>query len=239
MAFRSVDLRFCRFLGVSTLLWQAAFAWQYNTAIQQPWFQPTIADEHVHLQPIEQRYIQPASGLLTVLMPIDPTQQTLALLRTQLSTFIFFLNLSTITEILIVTPAEHKAELSAFFQKEMLRQLPGQRQDLFRIVDDGECIPEANPEFEWYRAPADYWWNGWLTQQLLKLACAPLVKTPFYLLLDADVFAARPFAASDLFELRQCEPGSAVCDEEGQLQLRAKNDCHQSYDGSNRQNVEW
>ena len=224
---------------------QGSQAWLYSPAAEQPWFLPTVAHKDVYLQPVQQRQVQPSSGLLTILLPVGPDQQTLELLRNQLRTFGQHVNLSTIAEFLVVTPAEHKAEVTAFFRKEMLRELPDSRRDLFRIVDDGECIPEANPTFEWYRDPASYTWNGWLTQQLLKLACAPLVKTPFYMLLDADVFAARSFAASDLFELRPCSPDSTVCSALGQQQpqqqqqLRAKNDCHQPYDGSNRQNVEW
>ncbi|KAK9832198.1 hypothetical protein WJX74_002597 [Apatococcus lobatus] len=241
MVFSSCKLQRQPFLAALAFFWQlqGACAWLYSPAAEQTWFLPTVAHRDVYLKPFQTQQIQAASGLLTVVLPIEPDQQTLELLRIQLRTFVQHLNLSTIAEFLIVTPAEHKAELEAFFKEETLRELPTLRQDLYRVVDDGSCIPEANPNFEWYRDPASYWWNGWLTQQLLKLACAPLVTTPFYMLLDADVFAARPFAASDVFEVQPCDAGSAVCSKEGKQQLRAKNDCHQPYDGKNRQNVEW
>jgi hypothetical protein len=40
--------------------------------------------------------------------------------------------------------------------------------------------------------------HGWYVQQLLKLAAADLVGTPFYLTLDADVLCVRPTAYEDL-----------------------------------------
>ena len=49
-----------------------------------------------------------------------------------------------------------------FFHKQLPEQAPGISASKFRIVTDGDCIPEANPTFEWYRDPAEYWWNGWL-----------------------------------------------------------------------------
>ena len=218
-----------------------AHAWQYRPAQQEPWFNPTVPDDDIRLEPVQQIAAQPASDLLTILMPLEPSPQALGLLRNQLRTFAHFFDLASIAEILVVTPIEHKTEMQAFFQMEMQQQqqLLHQRHDLFRVLDDGQCIPEADPAFKWYRDPRSYWWNGWLTQQLLKLACAAHVKTPFYLLIDADVFAARPFAAADLFELTPCTQGSAVCDAQREVQLRAKNDCHQSYEGKNTQNLEW
>ncbi len=219
------------------LLWPCACTWQYGPAKEQSWFQQTVPDSDIYLSPLQQSAVQPP-GLLTILMPIEPSPQALGLLRNQLRTFVRFLNISSIAEILVVTPIEHKAEMQAFFRSEMQQQAPNHHQ-IFRVIDDGECIPEANPAFQWFRDPSAYWWNGWLTQQLLKLACAPLIKTPFYLLLDADVFAARPFDAADLFEVQPCTDDSATCDSQHKLQFRAKNDCHQSYDGKNSQNLDW
>ena len=40
---------------------------------------------------------------------------------------------------------------------------------------------------------------GWYFQQLLKLGVARIVKTPLYLILDADCFLTKPFAYKDLF----------------------------------------
>ena len=55
-----------------------------------------------------------------------------------------------------------RKELEVFFHHQLPEQVPGVAAGKFRIVTDGECIPEANPDFQWYRDPAEYWWNGWL-----------------------------------------------------------------------------
>ncbi len=57
--------------------------------------------------------------------------------------------------------------------------------------------------------------------------------------MDADIFAARPFSARDLFEISPCTSESAVCDLEKGHQLRAKNDCHRIYGDERDQNLEW
>lgn len=54
-----------------------------------------------------------------------------------------------------------------FFHHQLPEQEPGVAAGKFRIVTDGECIPEANPDFQWYRDPAEYWWNGWLVSLLM------------------------------------------------------------------------
>src|SRR5262249_57584990 len=40
--------------------------------------------------------------------------------------------------------------------------------------------------------------SGWKCQQLLKLAVARLVRTPFYLTLDPDLVLCKPFRISDI-----------------------------------------
>ena len=61
-----------------------------------------------------------------------------------------------------------------FFHKQLPEQVPGITASKFRILTDGDCIPEANPSFEWYRDPAEYWWNGWLVSlpEAMGLACS-------------------------------------------------------------------
>ena len=59
------------------------------------------------------------------------------------------------------------------------------------------------------------------------------------MVMDADIFAARPFSARDLFEHSPCRADSAVCDLTQEHQLRAKNDCHRLYGDERDQNVEW
>ncbi len=57
------------------------------------------------------------------------------------------------------------------------------------VVRDSELVPELG-EVEGV--------HGWHVQQLVKLAVAEGVETPFYLTLDADVFCVRPTRYEDL-----------------------------------------
>ncbi len=68
----------------------------------------------------------------------------------------------------------------------------------YRIIPESTVVPELS----WYgalrrialRPPAE----GWLIQQLIKLAAADIVGTEFYLTLDADVICTRPVRYGDL-----------------------------------------
>ncbi|KAK9832312.1 hypothetical protein WJX74_005951 [Apatococcus lobatus] len=198
-----------------------------------------MPEEHVFLDRFTQQLVDPNKDLLTILLPILPSKSELGYVLNQMRTFSRFADMGSILEYLIITPHRYRRELETFFREQLPEQVPGIAAGKFRIVTDGDCIPEANPDFQWYRDPAEYWWNGWLTQQLVKLACAPLVRTPFYMVMDADIFAARPFSARDLFEQTPCTDGSAVCDSKQEHQLRAKNDCHRLYGDERDQNLEW
>lgn len=92
---------------------------------------------------------------------------------------------------------------------------------LWIVAPDAECAPIARalcgsgreivpesmllPELAYYRswpgrATCRFGWavNGWQVQQLVKLAAASLVRTSFYLTLDADVLCLRPVRWEDL-----------------------------------------
>ena len=58
----------------------------------------------------------------------------------------------------------------------------------FELLAEEELLPD--PPF--WRRVARRRWEGWFVQQLLKLAIAQRLATPFYLTLDADVLAMRP-----------------------------------------------
>ncbi|KAK9862989.1 hypothetical protein WJX84_006890 [Apatococcus fuscideae] len=198
-----------------------------------------MPEEHVYLTAFTQQRVNPSKDLLTILMPILPSTAELGYVLNQMRTFSRFADMGSIREYLIITPQKHLLGMETFFHEQLPQLVPDIAATTFRIVTDGDCIPEANPEFQYYRDPAEYWWNGWLTQQLVKLACAPLVQTPFYMVMDADIFAARNFSAQDLFEVSECTEDSAICDTSGQHQLRAKNDCHKVYGDERDQNLEW
>ena len=77
-----------------------------------------------------------------------------------------------------------------------------------------------------YQPPDQRFTRGWVKQQLVKLACASIIQTPFYQILDADIFAVHPFSARDLFQEGPCEASSAVCDTATATSFRSKNDCY-------------
>lgn len=55
--------------------------------------------------------------------------------------------------------------------------------------------------------------------QLVKLACAFVVETPFLLITDADTFFLRPMRGQDLVEAARCTASSAICDANGKVTL--------------------
>lgn len=60
----------------------------------------------------------------------------------------------------------------------------------------------------------------------VKLSCAHMVTTPYYLVLDTDVFFVKPFGAAELFRTSECSMLSAVCDKAGKVSYQAKNDIY-------------
>jgi Family of unknown function (DUF6492) len=75
--------------------------------------------------------------------------------------------------------------------------------DWCTVLAESELVPELG----WFRAIARLRsklhvagppFHGWFVQQLVKLAVAERVETPFYLTLDADVICVRPTAYDDL-----------------------------------------
>jgi Family of unknown function (DUF6492) len=80
------------------------------------------------------------------------------------------------------------------------RRLPGEP---YELIPESDVIPEIG----WFRATARLRTrlhlvgppiHGWYVQQLVKLAIADRVATPFYLTLDADVLCVRPTRFDDL-----------------------------------------
>lgn len=89
--------------------------------------------------------------------------------------------------------------MQAFFHsQDLLDELPHFNASMFRVVSDGDCAPELMPGTTYAETPKQ--WKGWIRQQLVKLSCARLMHTPFYLIMDSDVFVARPMTALNLFE---------------------------------------
>lgn len=102
-------------------------------------------------QPAQQQLVDPNGALLTILLPIMPSQLELGYARNQLRTFSRFFDLRTVHEILVVTPPEHLAEVSHFYQHTMPTELASIDPHLFRVIHDGQCVPELDPASERYQ----------------------------------------------------------------------------------------
>ena len=90
-----------------------------------------------------------------------------------------FLSSDCVAELIVIAPPE---DVNA-----IRKGLVGQTSFSVRVVDEAEMCPPVRRE------------RGWYKQQILKLAAAELIKTPWYLTLDADVMCVRPVNAEFLF----------------------------------------
>ena len=57
-------------------------------------------------------------------------------------------------------------------------------------------------------------WSNW--------AVPAHITTPFFIVVDADMFPVHPFKASDVFHHLPCDDGVVVCDLSGQTGFRSK-----------------
>lgn len=69
------------------------------------------------------------------------------------------------------------------------RLLPRARRFRMQIIGESSLVPEMSSFF---------YLPGWYKQQLVKLAAAEIVQSPFYLTFDADVICTRAVAVQDL-----------------------------------------
>ena len=84
---------------------------------------------------------------------------------------------------------------------------------VFTIVTDDECAPDVRNATvkDNHEVPIP----GWVKQQLLKLAAAGLMQTPYYMVMDSDVFFTKHCKAEDLFKVSACTNSSLICDLHG------------------------
>ena len=211
---------------VLCLLWvldsaQARSSWQYADAKWKDGFLP------VSVAPPYQAgdwKIESTRDLLSVLLPVIANHLETGYVRNQLRTFENFFDLSSLGAWIVVTPHDHLHKMQRFFSYELHKDVPGIRPDLFQVVEDGHCASELMPDSPYKDLTL---WPGWTRQQVVKLACANLMQTPFYLVLDADVFVARHTQAPDLFVTQDCDSHlHNVCNADRSLSYRCKNDCY-------------
>ncbi|KAA6419478.1 MAG: hypothetical protein FRX49_10576 [Trebouxia sp. A1-2] len=178
--------------------------------------------------------VNPKNGLLTVLVPVFPTDFELGNLRNQLRTAAQYFDINTVKEYILTAPWEKVSTLQSFVDKEWAVEFP-KYHTAARVVSDGQCAPQLNKGTIYDTDRLKY--PGWVKQQLVKLSCANIVTTPFYLVLDTDVFFVKHFGAQDLFKTSQCSHLSAVCDKSGKISYQAKNDIYPIYNRTEDQLV--
>lgn len=181
----------------------------------------------------EIRIVKCEQDLLTILTPVYPDKATLSLLRNQLKTFATFADIGSFAAWLLVVPADKAPALTAFLDDE-LSALPRALDDLITVVYDEVCVPEFEDQ-RWKDLVFEntQFISGWLKQQVLKLGCGHVVKTPYYLITDADTFFLNPFGAGDIMERGRCDRSSnIVCNPSKTRGFRAKVDMHAYANGT-------
>lgn len=178
--------------------------------------------------------VEPATSLLTLVQPILPSAFELSQFHNQLRTMSHFFDSSSIKEFVLITPTKQASRLENFLQSFIIGHLPNM--PVFTLITDDECAPDVRNAT--MKGPKPVPMPGWVKQQLLKLAAAGLMQTPYYMVMDSDVFFTRRFRAIDLFKVSQCTELSMVCDSHGQFAYQARNDEFPIFSRNNDQK-EW
>ena len=129
----------------------AAGFWQYPDAAWQTHFVPVASHQLASPKPEEQAFVDPDSDLLSVLLAFRPSALETGNARNQLRLFSRFFEVQTLKEWVVVTPAMHLKETTSIFKNDLPAEIPQLSRDLFRILWDGECVPEFNPASPLYR----------------------------------------------------------------------------------------
>jgi|ERR1017187_2105449 hypothetical protein len=125
-------------------------------------------------------------------------------LRILLSSFLSFFDLRDLTTFWLLAPPSDIAPV-----KSLLREMTSDSR--FEVVSETDICPELK------KTPKNKLQaTGWFRQQLVKLAAHELVRSNFYMTLDADVICVRPFSCSDVIK-----KGKALCNTEYLKDYRA------------------
>ena len=125
--------------------------WKYEDAAWKNHFVPVAATDLQSPHPEAKSYVDPDAALLSVLLAFRPSPLETGNARNQLRLFSKFFEMDTLKEWVVVTPAAHHKETSIFFKHQIPAELPGVPGSLFRILQDGQCVPEFNADSPLYR----------------------------------------------------------------------------------------
>lgn len=108
--------------------------------------------------------VSPKSGLLTVLVPVFPTDVELGNLRNQLRTAAKYFDINTVKEYILTAPWEKVTTLQEFVDKEWAADFP-KYHTAARVVSDGDCAPQLQQGTIYDTDRIKY--PGWVKQQLV------------------------------------------------------------------------
>jgi hypothetical protein len=115
-------------------------------------------------------------------------------------------NFEPLGRLLVIVPDHALARMKPAIQNEIAAE----------VLVDSELVPEVkalNAMAKWFSPGkallARRSFGGWYLQQIIKIAAAKMVSSPFYILLDSDVIVTRKVSAADLFI-----EGKAICTRE-------------------------
>ena len=108
--------------------------------------------------------VNPKNGLLTILVPVFPTDFELGNLRNQLRTAAQYFDINTVKEYILTAPWEKVSTLQAFVDKEWAVEFP-KYHTAARVVSDGQCAPQLNKGTIYDTDRLKY--PGWVKQQLV------------------------------------------------------------------------
>ena len=124
-------------LGICAMATEAV---KFQDAPSEPFFKKTYATAADHK--VKQWAVDPDKHLLTIFMPVVPTELELSYLKNHLHTLHRYVNTSAIYEFFIVTPDKQLKDVRAFLDEAVPAIVPEARHDFFRLVPEGECVSE-------------------------------------------------------------------------------------------------
>ena len=157
---------------------------------------------------------RPVDGKLTFVVPVtldercrmdaglawrrDPDYGVVVRLRMLLASLIAMCRDEDLQEVIVIVREDERDEVAALVRSQT-------RDPRFVVV----CEEAVCEDVLHARDPASGIMRGWYAQQILKLAAAGRVTTPFYVTLDSDIVCMRPFAYDSLVH-----DGRALCNVE-------------------------
>lgn len=108
--------------------------------------------------------VSPSDGLLTILVPVYPSDLELGNLRNQLRTAAQYFDINTVKEYILTAPWDKVARLQEFVDGEWAIDFP-KYHGAARVISDGDCASQLVEGTTYDKDPLKY--PGWVKQQLV------------------------------------------------------------------------